>query len=102
MPPLTTSSRRWPWLLLASFAMLSLSAAAAEIREEHFDREPAGWEGVNNHSTHFPLRTVTQDFGYSPSTGMPAARTGRGRRQNQPGRRSGLLWVSPAQAAELG
>lgn len=47
-------------------AVLSLTAAAA-VRQENFDREPADWEGINNRNTHFEPRTVTQDFGYVPT-----------------------------------
>ena len=44
------------------------STAFALCREENFDREPPNWEGVNNRNNHFAPQTVTQDFGYSPST----------------------------------
>jgi len=37
----------------------------AATRQEHFDHEPPNWEGINNHNTNFPARTVTQDFGYN-------------------------------------
>lgn len=47
-------------------AAVSLAAHAQNLRTENFDREP-GWEGINNRSTGFPLRPVTQDFGYDPS-----------------------------------
>ncbi len=36
----------------------------AEERLETFDADP-GWEGINNRSTHFEPREITQDFGYS-------------------------------------
>ncbi|MFN0126789.1 MAG: hypothetical protein ACKV19_08920 [Verrucomicrobiales bacterium] len=42
--------------------------ASGALREENFDQEPANWEGVNNRSTHFEPRTVSQDFGYSPTS----------------------------------
>jgi len=54
-------------LALAGTA-LPAGPAEAAIREENFDQEPAGWEGVNNRNTHFAPKTVTQDFGYSAST----------------------------------
>ena len=38
------------------------------LREESFDREPANWEGINNRNSHFEVKTVVQDFGYSPGT----------------------------------
>ena len=41
--------------------------AAAATRTEPFDTPPVTWEGVNNRSTNFPVRTVKQDFGYNPS-----------------------------------
>ena len=47
---------------------LAGSPAETVIREENFDQEPAGWEGVNNRNAHFAPKTVTQDFGYSAST----------------------------------
>jgi hypothetical protein len=59
-------------LLLLLLAWGEIPAPASPVtgglRQESFDREPAGWEGVNNRSTHFPPRTVTQDFGYSAAT----------------------------------
>jgi hypothetical protein len=48
----------------------TLWAASCEIRgalrQEFFDATPTHWEGVNNRNEHFPVRTVIQDFGYSP------------------------------------
>ena len=44
----------------------ALSSPAQTLRTENFDQEP-NWEGVNNRSTAFPLRPVTQDFGYNPA-----------------------------------
>ena len=52
------------------------SPAEAVIREENFDQEPAGWEGVNNRGTHFAPKIVTQDFGYSASTHHAGGRPG--------------------------
>src|SRR6266850_498999 len=37
------------------------------LRQEFFDATPTNWEGVNNRNEHFPVRTVIQDFGYSPA-----------------------------------
>lgn len=54
------------WALIA--AMLPTWVVEAAIREENFDREPADWEAVNNRTTYFEPRTVTQDFGYSPTS----------------------------------
>jgi hypothetical protein len=45
----------------------NLSLAA--VRVEHFHTAPANWEGINNRNLNFPLRMVTQDFGYSASGG---------------------------------
>ncbi|MFB3787359.1 MAG: hypothetical protein ACE15F_13425 [bacterium] len=56
--------------------------AETTIREEHFDREPPNWEGINNRGTHFEPKTVTQDFGYSAATHFAGG---------QPGEIGGLL-----------
>ena len=65
-----------PALLLQLSIAIALPVwAAAAVREESFDREPADWEGVNNRNTHFEPRTVTQDFGYS-STSHAGGRAG--------------------------
>ncbi len=48
----------------------------ATLREEHFDREPAGWEAVNARSSHFERRPVTQNFGYSPATNHAGGQPG--------------------------
>jgi hypothetical protein len=53
-------------LAAAQAAILQLRAGAA-TRVEQFDEAPANWEGINNRNTNFPLRTVTQDFGYATS-----------------------------------
>lgn len=56
---------------------LLLSAALATngaLRQESFDREPANWEGVNNRTTAFELKKVTQDFGHSPEKGAIGGR----------------------------
>ena len=50
--------------------------AWAAIRVEAFDREPPNWEGINNRSTNFPLRLVTQDFGYRPAAPHPGQTNG--------------------------
>ena len=50
-------------LKILAFAV-ALSSTAQTLRTESFDQEP-GWEGINNRSTAFPLRQVTQDFGYN-------------------------------------
>src|SRR2546426_9471358 len=51
-------------LLVVSQAGLWEWPAGAATREEHFDQEPANWEGINNRNTNFPVRKVTQDFGF--------------------------------------
>src|SRR5688572_12361061 len=47
-------------------ALFAFAAHGQALRTENFDREP-NWEGINNRSTAFPVRPVTQDFGYDPS-----------------------------------
>lgn len=47
--------------LLASFS----STASSEEHFETFDTDP-GWEGINNRSTYFAPREISQDFGYAP------------------------------------
>jgi hypothetical protein len=42
----------------------SVSGSTA-LKEEHFDQEPAHWEGINNRGSQFQPRIVNQDFGYS-------------------------------------
>src|SRR5437660_308931 len=54
-------------LILVGIA-LSPRHVTAATRVEHFDRQPPNWEGVNNHSTNFEPKTVSQNFGYSPQT----------------------------------
>ncbi len=55
-------------LLVIGWVLPALNCSTkAAVRDETFDQEPAGWEGVNNRNTTFPVRTVTQNFGYSPS-----------------------------------
>ncbi|HWB04715.1 MAG TPA: hypothetical protein VG796_16930 [Verrucomicrobiales bacterium] len=49
-------------------ALLSAPGSRAELRTEHFDREPAGWEGINNRNTLFEPRGVEQNFGFSAET----------------------------------
>jgi len=43
-------------------------SGSASLKEEHFDQEPTHWEGINNRNTSFTPKSITQDFGYSPST----------------------------------
>src|SRR2546427_8348320 len=62
-------------IVLAVVAELALAAQAA-VREEHFDRAPVNWEGINNRSTNFPSRTVTQDFGWNGSSRRIGERSG--------------------------
>src|ERR1044071_2833174 len=57
-----------PMILLLAGQSAFLSPVMAATRVEHFDKEPANWEGVNNRSTNFPVRTVTQDFGYDATS----------------------------------
>ena len=50
--------------------------AGAAMRDESFDREPTSWEAVNNRNTHYPIRTVIQNFGYSPATSHAGGQAG--------------------------
>jgi hypothetical protein len=71
--------------------------AGAEIRVEHFDQEPAGWQGVNNRNAHFEPKTVSQDFGYSPATSHAGGRPGEvGGRINPAGETAYYGWKLPA------
>lgn len=49
-------------------------AGQAALRNEGFDREPPNWEGANNRSKAFELKTVIQDFGYSAARGAVGGR----------------------------
>jgi hypothetical protein len=58
------------WLNLKTIAcalLIAPSIFGQTLRTESFDQEP-NWESINSRSTAFPLRQVTQDFGYSPGT----------------------------------
>jgi len=98
------------WLLIAVAVPLH-----GALRQESFDHTPPNWEGVNHRSTHFPERTVTQDFGFNPDTRHAGARAGEvgGRFQpageaawygwrlpqprtlEEPLQAQGTLWVAP-------
>jgi hypothetical protein len=55
--------------LIFSFSFLIASSSSmGAMRQENFDREPPGWTGINNRSTAFSIKTVQQNFGYSPAT----------------------------------
>jgi len=60
---------RWVLIFLVAgqVALLDWPAGAA-TREEHFDQEPTNWEGINNRNTNFPVRIVTQDFGFDANS----------------------------------
>ena len=60
---------------LAGALLISIGSQAA-MRQENFDREPSSWEGVNNRSTAFEPKTVTQNFGYSPGTARAGGSAG--------------------------
>jgi len=66
---------RWTWLVAVLVCATSLSSGAA-MREEHFDREPPNWEGVNNRNKFFEPRTVEQNFGYSATTSHAGGQAG--------------------------
>jgi hypothetical protein len=56
-----------PLILLAIAAVVTADdPPAAGLKTERFDRDP-GWEGHNNRIVPAKPRTVTQDFGYSPT-----------------------------------
>jgi len=58
---------RWQGVLLG-LAFLCSALSRGALREEHFDREPPNWEGINNRSTAFEPKRVVQDFGFSAAT----------------------------------
>ena len=66
---------RWTWLVAVLACATSLSSGAA-VRQEHFDREPANWEGVNNRNKFFEPKTVEQNFGYSATTSRAGGQAG--------------------------
>jgi len=55
------------WIAISALFSPGLNSYSA-LREAHFDRETPTWEGINHRNPHFEAKTVTQDFGYSPST----------------------------------
>jgi hypothetical protein len=70
---MTPSSSPTAWLALAALLAglgaavrpaPAAGAAAPLLKTESFDRDP-GWDGHNNRSQAFELRTVRQDFGWS-------------------------------------
>jgi hypothetical protein len=61
--------------LVALLSATLLAPAADSLRRESFDRDP-GWEGVNNRIVAEKLRTITQDFGYSPQTNHAGGQPG--------------------------
>jgi hypothetical protein len=67
---------RWVFMLILAGAVWPAPCESESIRKESFDKEPAGWEGVNNRNGHFEPRTVTQDFGYSPATSHAGGQAG--------------------------
>jgi hypothetical protein len=56
-----------PTMMLAPTACRCDDAAQTTIRAQSFDRDP-GWEGHNNRVVAKVYPTVTQDFGYSPTS----------------------------------
>jgi hypothetical protein len=50
------------------FVLATIACSRAATREEHFDREPASWEGINHRNRSFEPKAVVQDFGYSAAT----------------------------------
>ncbi len=81
---------------LAAEAVASEPMKICTSRTEAFDREPAGWEGVNHRSTYFAPKTVTQDFGYNPATRHAGGRPGEvGGRINPAGEAAYYGWRLP-------
>src|SRR3989475_8781849 len=68
--------RRALIFLVVGQAVLWDWPAKAATREEHFDQEPASWEGINNRNTNFPARKVTQDFGFEADSRHISERPG--------------------------
>ncbi len=60
--------KRTAFLIILCYMILPFFSVvwAAELKSESFDRDP-GWEGLNNRIEVDEARTVTQDFGYSPT-----------------------------------
>ena len=48
----------------------------AAVRQENFDREPPKWEGINNRGRSFEPRSVSQDFGHSPTSNRAGGQPG--------------------------
>ncbi len=73
-------------------ALCASASSGAEplglLKSEHFDTDP-GWEGFNNRPVPKALKTVCQDFGYSPTQFA-----GRGK-----GEIGGTLWRGPVVAS---
>ncbi len=107
MPEAAVSSKRRNAIRFVCPALLFLRALGANVdaaehppktvlRTERFDKDPSGkdpggknpgWEGLNNRIVPTRLPTVTQDFGYSPTSfagkekGKSAAASGGPQRQ---------------------
>ncbi|MBI5383511.1 MAG: hypothetical protein HZA90_02360 [Verrucomicrobia bacterium] len=90
-------AKSWLPVLLLGFVTFALRMTEAATRKESFDQTPPNWEGVNNRSTHFAPRTVTQDFGYSPATHHAGGQPGEiGGRINPAGEAAYYGWALPA------
>lgn len=61
---------------LVLFGVALIPSLMGAVRTETFDREPPGWEGINQRNPFFEPKTVSQDFGYSPSTGHAGGQMG--------------------------
>lgn len=81
--------------LLAIVGLSCFSANAAE-REESFDHEPSGWEGVNNRGEAFEAKLASQDFGYNATSHHAGQQPGEiGGRINPAGETAYYAWALP-------
>ncbi len=55
------------WFVSIWLAVCIAAGAEPQIKTENFDHDP-NWEGLNNHIVPKELKSVTQDFGYSPTS----------------------------------
>jgi hypothetical protein len=66
-------SRFFPLVLAVRVITSTLQGA---LHEEHFDREPANWNGFNHRNKFFQPRAVLQDFGFNPSSNQAGVAPG--------------------------
>jgi hypothetical protein len=66
-------------LFVASFAIaigIFITDSHAALRTESFDQEPPHWEGINHRGQSFEPKTVSQNFGYSPTSSQAGGAAG--------------------------